>query len=133
MARLVKQGHAVAHVLEGDTEFLLALTEFIQQSGVLHGDHRLCSKVLQESDLLLREWADFLSVNVEDAEKGVVFPKSDTEESVKTADLYECLTHRRAGPVDIVVGNIGDVDHLLASDHALHCRSRPGARWPVLP
>ena len=53
MLRFVEHGDAVAHVLERDAKFLLALADFIQQPRVLHRDHRLGSEVLQQRDLLV--------------------------------------------------------------------------------
>jgi hypothetical protein len=47
----VEHRYAVTHVLECDTEFLLALADFIQQPRVLHCDDRLCGKVLQQGNL----------------------------------------------------------------------------------
>ena len=64
MLRFVEHGHAVAHVLEGDAEFLLALADFVQQPSVLHGDNRLSGEVLQQRDFLIGERADFLAVDV---------------------------------------------------------------------
>ena len=43
----VEHRHAVAHVLERDAEFFLALPDFVQQPRVLHRDHRLRGEVLQ--------------------------------------------------------------------------------------
>ena len=55
MLRFVEHRHAVAHVLEGDAEFFLALADFIQQPCVLHRDDRLGSEVFQQGDLPLGE------------------------------------------------------------------------------
>ena len=57
--RFVEHSYAVAHVLERDAEFFLALAYFIQQPRVLHRDHRLGGEVLQQCYLFLRERADF--------------------------------------------------------------------------
>jgi hypothetical protein len=46
MLGFVKHSYAVPHVLEGDTEFLLALPNFAKQPGVLHCDHRLSGEAL---------------------------------------------------------------------------------------
>ena len=61
MLRFVEHGDTVAHVLERDAEFLLALTDFIQQPRILHRDHRLGGEVLQQRDFLVGERADFLA------------------------------------------------------------------------
>ena len=63
MRRFVEHGDAVAHVLEGDAEFLLALADFVQQPRVLHRDHRLGGEVLQQRDLLVGERPHFLAVD----------------------------------------------------------------------
>src|SRR6185436_12553665 len=42
----VEHRDAVAHVVEGDAQFHLALPDLVQQPRVVHRDYRLCSKVL---------------------------------------------------------------------------------------
>ena len=59
----VEHRHAVAHVLEGDAEFLLALADFVQQPRILHRDHRLRGEVLQQGDLLVGERPHLLAVD----------------------------------------------------------------------
>ena len=55
MLRFVEHRDAVAHVLERDTEFFLALSKFIQQPPILHRDDRLGGEVLQQCHLAVAE------------------------------------------------------------------------------
>ena len=69
MLGFVEHGDAVAHVLEGDAEFFLALADFVEQPRILHRDHRLGGKVLQQGDLLVGERPNFL------ADRAMMHPK----------------------------------------------------------
>ena len=53
MLRFVEHGDAIAHVLERDAEFFLALPNFVKQPGVLHRNDRLRGEVLQQRDLFV--------------------------------------------------------------------------------
>ena len=65
---------AIAHVLEGDAQFFLALADFVQQPRVLHRDYRLGGEVLQQRDLLVGEGSNLiLSINSDRAEKRGIF------------------------------------------------------------
>ena len=44
----IEHGDTVAHVLEGDIEFVLTLADFVQQPRVVHRDHRLGSEAFQQ-------------------------------------------------------------------------------------
>jgi hypothetical protein len=52
---VVEHGNAVAHVLEGDAEFFLALLDFVEQSCILHRNYCLHGKAFQQSDLPVRK------------------------------------------------------------------------------
>src|SRR5438093_1236978 len=64
MLCFVEHRDTVAHVLERDAEFLLALADFIQEPRVLHGDHCLRSEILQQGYLLLGEGAHEFNLSV---------------------------------------------------------------------
>jgi hypothetical protein len=57
MLRSVEHCHAVTHVLEGDTQFLLAVTKLIKKTRILHRDHGLRRKILQQCNLIGLGWA----------------------------------------------------------------------------
>ena len=50
-----------------------ALAQFRQEARVLHRDDRLRRETLQEGDLFVGEWADFLAIDLERAQKSIVF------------------------------------------------------------
>ena len=77
--RFIEHGDTIAHVLEGDAEFFLALADLIEQPGVLHRDHRLGGEVFQQRYFLLRERAHFLAVHTDVAEQIAVLAKRDKE------------------------------------------------------
>src|SRR5262249_9159506 len=56
---LVEHDHAVAHIVEGDAQFRLALADLVEQASILHRDHCLCGRILRQRDLIVREWPDF--------------------------------------------------------------------------
>ena len=64
----VEHRHAVAHVLERDAKFFLALAYFVQQARVLHRDHRLGGEVFQQRDLLVGERTHFQTIDRDVAE-----------------------------------------------------------------
>ena len=61
--RFVEHGDTVAHVLERDAQFFLALADFVEQPRVLHRDHRLGGEVLQQRDLFVGERPDLLAIS----------------------------------------------------------------------
>jgi hypothetical protein len=58
----VKHGHAINHVVEGDPQLLLALTDFVEEPRILHRDHRLGGEVFEQCYLFLCERTDFLAI-----------------------------------------------------------------------
>ena len=51
-------------MLQRFAQFCVALAEFLEQSHVLNGDHRLVGESFEESDLLVGEWTDFRSADM---------------------------------------------------------------------
>ena len=56
MLRFIEHGDAVAHVLERDAKFFLALPDLLQQPRILHRDHCLVSETSKQHDLSIAEW-----------------------------------------------------------------------------
>jgi hypothetical protein len=47
----VKHRHAIAHIVKGHAQLGLALTDLVKQPGIVHRNHRLCSKAFEQRDL----------------------------------------------------------------------------------
>ena len=58
----------VAHIVEGDAQLGLALADLVQQPSIVHRDHGLCGKLLQQRDLFLGERPVLLSKDHEIAD-----------------------------------------------------------------
>src|SRR6516162_4224273 len=89
-----------------------------QEPGVLHRDDGLCGEVLEQRDLLVSEWTDFLAKCGNRAKHCTIFPKRYYQQRSRAAKLDEALipfAFRHA-----VCRDIGDVDKLAAS----HARPR---------
>src|SRR6516164_4138634 len=68
-------GRTVDHLqnLGGRGLLFQGFAGLVDQPGVFHRDHRLGREVLQQRDLLVREWPHFLPENREEAQKRVIF------------------------------------------------------------
>jgi hypothetical protein len=49
----IEHRNPIAHIVEGDAQFSLALTDLIEQTGILYCDNRLRCEMLQHCDLLI--------------------------------------------------------------------------------
>ena len=85
--RFVEHRDAVAHVVERDAEFVLALADFVQQPRVLHRDHRLGREILQQRDLLVRERAHLVTAGDNHAEERVVLAAEAHASSVRAPPM----------------------------------------------
>ena len=94
MLRLVEHRHAVAHVLECDAEFLLALAYLIEQARVLHCNHRLRGKVFQQGDLLLGEWTHLAASRGDHSENPIVATQRNAQQSAGGFKFYGALRDR---------------------------------------
>ena len=56
-------------VFQGLTEFSIALMEFLEKSHVLDGDQGLVCESFQKRDLLVREWMNFRSADMNRADR----------------------------------------------------------------
>ena len=110
MLRFVEHGHAVAHVLERDAEFFLALADFIQQPRVLHRDHRLRGEVLQQGDLLVGERRGLPGGRRDEAEQGLVLPQRHPEASAAAPGPTSLRDEQGRRSVGLVLHPIEDVD-----------------------
>jgi len=83
----VEHRHTVAHVVEGDAQLGLALADLVQEPRIVHRDHRLCGKALQESDLFLRERLDLAAARRDVAKERVVLTQRDHQKGAETGIL----------------------------------------------
>jgi hypothetical protein len=61
-------------------EVVRALPQFAEQPRVFHRDDRLRREILQQRNLLLGEWTDFLPVGGNITEKGIVLAERDEKQ-----------------------------------------------------
>ena len=90
----------------------------VDQPRVLHRDDRLRREVLQQRDLLVRERADFLAVDVRMPEQRIVLPQRHAKQRANAAEIHQCSRMRIARSVDPRLPQIGDMDNTLAAEHA---------------
>ena len=69
--RRVEHDHPVAHIVEGNTQLGLAVTQLLKQPRIFDRDHRLVGEGAGELDLLVSKRFDAGTVNGEYAEQGV--------------------------------------------------------------
>ena len=75
---------------------LQRLARFGQQPRILHRDHRLRGKALQQRDLLVREWPNFLTVNRDRANKASFLAQRHARDSTSMPkfDYSPCAESR---------------------------------------
>jgi hypothetical protein len=91
-------------------QILRALPQFAEEARILHRDHRLRRKVLQQRDLLIGKWADFLTKGGNGAEHGTILEQWHGNNRARTAELDQSAAHRtdarlRRGIIDLRVGS----------------------------
>jgi hypothetical protein len=102
--RFIEHRHAIAHFLEGDTQLILPLPDFVQQSRVLHRDHRLRGEALQQGDLLIGKNPNFLSIDRKEANNLVIFEKWHIEHR-SSATKFNHSSGTRLAPEVIFLGH----------------------------
>src|SRR6516162_5648409 len=73
--------------LGGRGLLLQGLARLGDQPRILHRDHRLRREVLQQCNLLLSEWANFLSTGYNAAQQSLVFPQRHEQHSAYTREI----------------------------------------------
>ena len=66
-----KHRNAIAHIIEGNAQFGLAIAQLIEKPGILNRDHRLIGEGGQELDFLVGEWIGAASTNGKHANQRV--------------------------------------------------------------
>ena len=61
-----------AQFLDRAAKLIGALTQVVQQAGILDGDDRLVGEILQQLDLLVGERPDFLAVSADHADQFIL-------------------------------------------------------------
>ena len=122
--RFVEHGDAIAHVLEGDAQFLLALADFVEQPRVLHRDHRLGGEVLQQRDLLVGEWrappGDRLTNDPDDCSS---LTQRHAKRCARAAEIRpSAATPGMPFAISVRTPQIDDLDDALRLEHALQVR-----------
>ncbi len=94
MLGFVEHRDTVTHVLECDAQFFLTLADFVQQPRVLHRDHSLRREILEQSDLLLGEWAYFAASRGDHSEKRIVATQRNAQQSAGGCKFHGALRDR---------------------------------------
>src|SRR6516165_9472704 len=68
-----------------------ALAQFAEQARIFHRDHRLRREVLQESDLLVRERANFLAIYADRAEERALVSQWHDQERADASECSRCV------------------------------------------
>ena len=97
-------------------------------------DHRLRCEVLHQSDLLVREWPDFLAVNREAAEQVFVLAQGHDQDRAKPTEIDRSTTQRVPGFVGVDRRYIGEVNQRLTYGEAGNSGVRAGdSRSDIVP
>src|SRR5262249_55521229 len=88
----IKHRDAVAHVVEGNAQLGLAVTQLAQKTCVLDGDHRLAGKVPDQLDLLVGERRDLGSEDTDQAYDVVILDHRYPEHGMRAAQFDESST-----------------------------------------
>jgi hypothetical protein len=106
-------------VFERFFEVTCAFAQFAEEPCVLHRDDRLRSEILQQLDLLVGEWTDFLTVGGDITEKSIFLPQRHEKQRADAAEFDRGLHHRViAGPCNL--GHIVDLKQALALHDPRH-------------
>jgi hypothetical protein len=105
----VKHDDAIGHVVEGDAQFGLPLADFIEQPCILDGDYRLGREVLEQSDLLVGKWPDFLAVDEDIPEESVVPAERDGENRAPAGEIDKRSGEGVAKPIIFARRDITEV------------------------
>ena len=88
-------------------------------------DDRLRREILQQSDLLLGEWAGFPTIKLNRAQEGAVLAQRHEQPRLGTGNIDEGLTQGGgAGAVGIGVRHIDGVRHRFAANKLLEDATR---------
>ena len=118
MLRFVEHGDAIAHVLERDAEFFLALPDLLQQPCILHRDHRLVSETAKQRDLSIAEWPHLLTKDGDHPEKLIVLAQCNAQQCAPAAKLGQRSRRWRVGRGILVhISDVLDVNDIVASKH----------------
>jgi hypothetical protein len=90
-----------------------ALPQFPKEPRVLHRDHCLRRKILQQRDLLVGERPHLLPVNHEVTEKRVICAQRDREQRAAAPQFDKGAAGRVARSVRLVFCNVCNMDHRL--------------------
>src|SRR6266700_7385731 len=103
--------------LGGRGLLLQGLARLGDQPRILHRNDRLRREVLQQRDLLVGKWLDFLAEDVNRPKQGVVLTKGDGQQSAHTTAIRH-LPGDRLVAVFLGVSAIGDVYDAISPENA---------------
>jgi hypothetical protein len=91
---------------------LQRFAQLVEQAGVLDRDDGLGSEVLDQLDLLVGEWADFLPVDAHGADQFVLLEHRNGNKTACTGG-FDQLDHARVTiNISWLLPQIGDMDHI---------------------
>ena len=103
---------------------LQGLARLGDQPRIFHRDHRLGGEILQQSDLLVRERADFLAIGRDRAEHRIVFAKRHRDRATSFAQFEKRTERWISSAVSLVGGNVDKMSDAFSGGNA----SEP-AKW----
>src|SRR5262249_11778101 len=107
-------------------EISSAPAEFARQPRILHRDHRLCGKVLQQRDLFVGERPHLLAVDDHCAQQNVVLEQPYCDLAADTPEL-SLLSERRNRKISPFLTDLGNLDN---SSTARASSQRYAWMWP---
>src|SRR3954447_1104832 len=93
-----------------------AFAQFAEQARVLHCDDRLRRKILQQSDLLVCEWADFLAKYRYCAKQAIFFLQRHSDPGSRTCEVDQPPLSRTYTGIGFLVPAVQDVDKWLTGE-----------------
>ena len=101
-----------------------ALSKVVKQPRVLDGDDSLAGEVLEQGDLLIGKWTNFLAKDGYGADQLCVLEHRRSEIGTRAAKVNELHEVDVTLPVRRVFGAIGNVQHLFRRGEA--CKNAAG-------
>jgi hypothetical protein len=129
---LVEHDDPIAHVVEGDAQFGLALADLVEQSGIVDRYDRLRGEVFEQRDLLLGVGPDLLSIASNHAQEDAILAERNNQIGAHAAslrdqpsDLVHPFSHALIGPLAnvVTVNQPGAIEQRWRREKAIaqHC------------
>jgi hypothetical protein len=115
MVVAVEHRHPVAHIVEGDAQLGLALADLVEQPGIVHRDHRLRRKILQQRNLLVGKRPHLATADHERSDWSAILDQGDPYEAADPAELNRRSRDWLARPIKLVLDKVWNVQEALVA------------------